>query len=76
MNKTEQQIKQFNKDNKWMVNFRKSKAGKIMDLVYDVKQLKSEYKKYTKLSFLAAALTISATGTKHEEDVINLINEI
>lgn len=63
-------------DDKWFKKFQKSKAGKIMDLVYDVKILKAEYKNYTKLSFIASALMISAKGTKHEEDAINLINQI
>lgn len=63
-------------DNIWIKKFRKSKAGKIMDLVYDVKIMKAEYKHYTKLSFLAEALMISARGTKQEEDAVNLIKEI
>lgn len=69
---------QDTKEKIWMVKFRKSKAGKIMDLVYDAKEHKDKcnFHRYDKVSHLALALRISSKGTKHEEDADNLIKEI
>jgi len=60
----------------WLSVFNKKKAGKIFNLVYDVKRLKSNNQNWNKLSFLCAAISVSSKGTSHEKDAIDLINEV
>lgn len=64
----------INHDN-WLKKFKRTKKGKIFELLHELRSAKSEYKlsKEGAATYLASTLAILSRGTEKEEDVREII---
>ena len=58
---------------KWLKKYEKTKSGKIMNILYDIRECEVNLKNYDKETHLCSVLSIATKGTKMEEDVVEII---
>ena len=58
---------------KWLKKYKKTKSGKIMNILYDVRKCADDNKDFDKMAYLCSVLSIASRNTNMQEDVVEII---